>query len=254
MANFPKYSIIIPFRDAQTTICDTLKSISILDDNFEIIFIDNLSCDCTREKIESFILKNANLNIKIVDYEYDHGLASALDYGIRKSKAPYICRLDADDIWLPERTKILLDKYDEFDFFCGRTAFITECGKPLGKNIWLPMFLVKYFLHKSNNFYITHPSVTYSRKIYDKVGGYDKSNTGHGQDLDLWKKIFSEKIVTHNSVKPLIKYRYSINSITGKRFRNSSRSEGSERKRKYLRKALKCLAPIKFIRILFCKF
>ncbi|MEN0001555.1 MAG: glycosyltransferase family A protein, partial [Pseudomonadota bacterium] len=94
-------SAIIPAFNAQTTLAETLDSIAAqtMRADIEVILVDDGSTDATATIAEQHLLSP-----KIIRVE-NGGAPRALNLGIEAAKGALICFLDADDIWLPEKTE-----------------------------------------------------------------------------------------------------------------------------------------------------
>jgi glycosyltransferase involved in cell wall biosynthesis len=95
-------SVIIPTRNYGSFIGDAIESILVQDypqESIEIIVVDDGSTDNTREVIQKYA--------GAVTYLYGErkGVAAARNMGVAHAKGEIITFLDADDIWLPMRTK-----------------------------------------------------------------------------------------------------------------------------------------------------
>lgn len=110
MENFKKITIIIPTRNEERYIDKCLNSVlkfERLNEYWhEILVIDGLSNDKTKEIIKSFCVNNAN--IKLIDNP-SIIQASALNIGIRLSQGDYIMRLDAHCVYPSEYFQKLID-------------------------------------------------------------------------------------------------------------------------------------------------
>src|SRR5210317_1929511 len=97
----PQISVILPFRDASSTLQRSIKSIleqSFKD--FELLLVDDGSTDDSAEIAESFSderIKHVKLN--------PQGIVGALNEGYYASQGKYVARMDADDYSHPDRLK-----------------------------------------------------------------------------------------------------------------------------------------------------
>ncbi len=112
-----KIQAVVPAWNAADTLAETLDSIAaqtVLPD--EVIVVDDGSTDATAE-----IATSHPLDLKLVRTE-NHGLPSALNTGIAAGEGDAIAILDADDLWMPEKTalqkKVLLEQ-PEVDIVVG---------------------------------------------------------------------------------------------------------------------------------------
>ena len=89
-------SIIIPVYNESSQIPITIKKLSVLKNElneFEIVFIDNLSSDDTLKKLKFYTKKKSYFKIY---KSKKRGLGSAISTGIIKSKKKYICIFMSD--------------------------------------------------------------------------------------------------------------------------------------------------------------
>ena len=89
-------SIIIPVYNESSQIPITIKKLNVLKNelnDFEIVFIDNLSSDDTLKKLKFYTKKKSYFKIY---KSKKRGLGSAISTGIIKSKKKYICIFMSD--------------------------------------------------------------------------------------------------------------------------------------------------------------
>ena len=94
----PTVSVIIPAYNCEAYIQDTIDS--ILDQtcrDLELIVIDDGSTDRTRN-----IVENYGAPVRLVRQE-NAGVCVARNRGIREAKGKYICLMDHDDFWFPDK-------------------------------------------------------------------------------------------------------------------------------------------------------
>ena len=97
------FSVIIPTYNRSNSIKNALKS--LVDQtfkNFEVIIVDDGSTDNTSEVVETYRDK---LDIKYLWTPNWGGPAKPRNIGISMSKGEWICFLDSDDWWYPEKLK-----------------------------------------------------------------------------------------------------------------------------------------------------
>ena len=93
-------SVIVNCHNGEKFINRCIESILIQTyNNFEIIFLDNMSTDGTEEIIK----KISDKRIKYFKTEKFLKLYEARNLAIKKAKGQYIAFLDVDDWWLPEK-------------------------------------------------------------------------------------------------------------------------------------------------------
>lgn len=167
---------------------DSVKNQTFPADRFEIIVVNDGSTDKSREVVETYILQNSSLNIRLINQE-NGGVSSARNAGLKRSKGDFIALLDADDQWYPEKTEhqmaILRDNNYEIDFLSCRRKF--------------HKILYPYFIGENNLVQVTfrklmirneiQPStVIFKRKVLENSGCFDDQQR-YAEDINYWLKI-----------------------------------------------------------------
>src|SRR4030042_2325119 len=109
MINKPFFSIITCTYNSQKYLQDCIDSIKKQNyRNWEHIFIDAYSKDKTIKLIKAY--KKTNYS-KVRLYQYSkEGIAKAMNLGIKKAKAKFICHLHSDDYFYSSKTLSLVKK------------------------------------------------------------------------------------------------------------------------------------------------
>lgn len=133
---FIKFSIIIPTFNVEKYLNKCLDGIlSQTYSNYEVILIDDLSSDKTREIIEQYRLKNNK--IKVIYNKKNSGPAYSRQQGIDLSEGEYILFLDSDDWYcrdnLLEKIYSIIEKYS-LDCICFRYKTIHKHNIVINKN------------------------------------------------------------------------------------------------------------------------
>jgi glycosyltransferase involved in cell wall biosynthesis len=127
MTTSPKLSVIMPVKNAEATVEKAISSIlnSSFND-FEFIIVDDASTDESVDRIRSF-------NDFRIHFQHSAmpGLCHALNQAVAACRAPFIARMDADDICYPDRFKNQLTAIDEndWDVVGGRVRIVDRQGK-----------------------------------------------------------------------------------------------------------------------------
>lgn len=181
--------------------------------NFEFIIIDDGSSDTSNKIIKSY----DDSRIILVEQK-NTGLAIALNNGIRLSTAPFIARMDADDIAELSRLELQLDflKNNPEYILVGSNAIVIDKEGEYVLTSDLPIKwdeINKKF--PDTSFY--HSSVMYCKNAYTKAGRYFEpaSKVYSFEDSILWNRM-KEFGKMANIEKPLIKYRLLPNAATTK--------------------------------------
>jgi glycosyltransferase involved in cell wall biosynthesis len=128
-----KVSILLPYYNAAPWIAETIGSIqgqSMSD--WELICINDFSNDIT----ESIVLELAKSDPRIKAFHNSSkGIIPALQLALSKASAPYITRIDADDLMTPNRLKLMseiLDLATERTIVTGKVQYFSENGVSKG--------------------------------------------------------------------------------------------------------------------------
>ena len=122
----PEVSIIIPTYNSEAYIAQAIES--VLNQtyiNFEIILVDDASCDSTLEIAKSF----NDRRLKIISNKQNHGVSYGRNCGIEVAKGKWIALLDSDDWYAPERLEKLLfvAQKENADLVADNLNLIRDC-------------------------------------------------------------------------------------------------------------------------------
>lgn len=187
----PVFSIILPtFNQA-----DFLKlSIqSILDQtykNWELLIIDNNSRDKTSDVIKKF----KDQRIRVFKINNKGLLAKSRNFGINKARSKWICFIDSDDKWFPEKLMKMKEYIDRKDgdlyyhdlVFENKGFFFKKKIYDKSRTIKKP--ILKYFAENGNP--IGQSSVVVKKNILRKVKCISENKEKFSwEDFDTWIKI-----------------------------------------------------------------
>ena len=172
----PLVSVIIPTHNRAPSLQEALDSIYAqegLGNQFEmeVFIVDDASSDNTAEVARRYG------SAHYIRLDKNLGASAARNIGIKASKGKYICFLDDDDLWLPQRVVShlpVLETYSQFDVVYGQ--FI---GTGFGKDALWPDagrapggWVFKSFLMEEFVF----PSFLMARReAFEKAGTFDES-------------------------------------------------------------------------------
>ena len=212
-------SIIIPTYNGAKYLIDALESILIQGDPYlECIIVDDGSTDSTLSIIKSYKDK---LFLKIIQQERTGNWVKNTNYALSQAASEYVCFLHQDDLWLPNRLKIiksLIDRYPTVNFFLHPSWFVDSQVNHLG--LWkcpLPNYpkLTKPSLMKERllvqNF-ISIPAPIFKRELALEVGGLDEV-LWYTADWDFWLKMSTCSQIIYYP-KPLSAFRIHATSQT----------------------------------------
>lgn len=200
----PEISVIMPVYNAERFLKDAVRSIlNQTFTDFEFIIIDDGSDDRSLDIIKSF----DDPRIKLYTNE-KAGVPGQLNFGIGKSSADLIARMDADDLSDLRRLEIQYDflkNNPEVSLVGSNYSIIDKKGN----------FVVeKQFPENHNEIEFMMPvitSVLHATMLARKsaiivAGGYDEKNF-YAEDHDLFLRMLLNGCMMYNIQKSLFKYR-----------------------------------------------
>ncbi len=133
-------SVIVPVYNAGKWIEDTILSVkSQTYKDFELLLVDDGSVDDSAEIIKKLALSDERI-ILIDEGEKNQGAAHARNRGVEMAQGRYICYIDADDLWSPDKLEKQLAFMDENDAAFSFTGyeFADESGIGVQKIVRVP--------------------------------------------------------------------------------------------------------------------
>ncbi|MBK0402021.1 glycosyltransferase [Adhaeribacter sp. BT258] len=183
--------------------------------NLEIIVVDDLSTDNSREIIEDYVRRFPQ--IKYLPNAQNLGNCVAFNRAYRLSKGKYLIDFATDDVLMPERIAEQVAAFEKLDESYGilftDAEFIDDFGNHLlnfykrDKNGNLAENVPDgdVFAHVIARHYICSPTMIMRRTVFDKLNGYDE--TLAYEDFDLWvrsapdfKYFFLDRILTKRRI------------------------------------------------------
>lgn len=206
MSFIPAISVVLPVYNGEAYVREAVESILAQTfTDFELIAINDGSTDGS-----SAILRElAKRDPRIVLVERPNvGLVSALNEGIQRARAPFIARMDADDVAVPERFALQLARMKDEPALGVLGSFIrimdkTGCAIRLGDYPVTPAETARFLEHGSP---LAHPSAMMRKDAVLKAGGY-RGVFSHCEDYDLWFRVSELGYAIANLPKPLLNYR-----------------------------------------------
>lgn len=198
MINQNKFTVVIPFYNAEKTLGETINS--VLNQTYkasQIIAVDDGSIDKSAE-----LIKDLQKKYKEIQYFYQSksGVSAARNLGISKAENENILFIDADDLWLQQKIKV---HNDHLNFHIGCVSSFTNFftfNESHGNLITI------------NNYKNTSPinahnlsldicringsasSFMGSKSVLNELSGFNK-DLRLGEDLDLWVRYSNKNLI-----------------------------------------------------------
>lgn len=195
----PLVSIITPSYNSALLIVPTIKSvISQSIGNWEMIIVDDCSCDNSVEVIRSFA--DQDPRIKLIQLAENSGAAVARNTAIEAAKGRYIAFLDSDDAWLPNKLEkqVAFMQENSYPFTFAAYDKVNESDEIFG-HVGVPDKVTYSDLLKSCS--IGCLTAMYDTEFFGKVY---MPLIRKRQDLGLWLKLLKKT-----------KYAYGLNETLG---------------------------------------
>lgn len=181
-----RVSVLLPVRDGAAYLREALDSVLAQTlAELELVVVDDGSRDATPEILQGY----RDPRMRVVRQER-RGLVTALRQGLEATWAPYVARMDADDVALPrrlERQVAVLDEVSGAGLVVPGVAVVDPDGRVV-ERIVLPAGhgdVVRRLLLRNP---ITHGAVVLRRAAVEEVGGY-REQYGANEDYDLWRRL-----------------------------------------------------------------
>ncbi len=182
--------MLMPVRNAGSTVSRAVQS--ILDQtlaDFELVVVDDGSTDDT----PAILARAAGLDPRIrLITTLDRGLVKALNTGLRLCRAPFVARMDGDDLSRPDRLEkqfSFLRDNPEYGLVSGQVGFLGDKKKSYGYYLYV-RWLNTLSTHQDislNRFVespLAHPSVMFRTSLATDLGGY--ADGPFPEDYELW--------------------------------------------------------------------
>lgn len=179
---------------------DSVLSQSI--SQFEFVIVDDGSTDNTVSIIKSY----KDSRIRLIKIPFNHGIANALNTGLKACKNKYIARMDVDDVCIKDRFEKqsnFLDKNKDVVAVGSSVINFDQAGNEV--QISYPKtheeILLNLLLYERT---LCHPSVMFRKSVVVNGAKYNEKRTWC-EDLDFWFQL-SKIGRLANIEKPLLKY------------------------------------------------
>lgn len=184
----PALSVILPCYNGEKTLDACLQSILVQEFwDFEVILFDDGSTDGTLVKAKAY--KETDPRIRIIPSDHV-GLVPALQRACNEARAPFLARMDADDVAHPSRFRLQMAYMDSHPrtALCGTQIRYIGEGRGPGfdryerwiNSVVSPEDMVCNLFIECP---IPHPTFLMRKAKYEEVGGY--RDAGWPEDYDL---------------------------------------------------------------------
>lgn len=195
-------TILMPVYNGERYLRETMDSIFAQTyQDYVLLIINDGSTDATRDIVMSY----NDERIQLVDNEQNLGLVRTLNKGIGLVTTEYLARMDADDLWHPEKLQKQIDYLDSHPD-CGL------CGTSIHKfgdiNADMVFPVDNDGLKVGFLFYcmMSHPSVIFRMSMLQTKGLRYRPDYYPAEDYKMWTDCLRVTEI-HNIPEPLVLYR-----------------------------------------------
>lgn len=182
----PLITVVVPSFNQGRYLDEALTSIFQQQVPVEVFVLDGGSTDGSLDVIHKWERSLAGWRSHA-----DAGQAAAINEGIAKGKAPYVCWLNSDDWYLPDGLSSLLKALQaqpEASAAYGRSWNVVQSS---GKRtpVWVEPFNEHRFALRC---IVSQPATLIRRSAWDAVGGVDVG-LHMAMDYDLWWRLYKHQ-------------------------------------------------------------
>jgi glycosyltransferase involved in cell wall biosynthesis len=191
-------SVVMPVRDGERFVAEAIESIlrqKVAD--LELIVVDDGSADRTPRLLADFVAADARVRVHT---QPPRGLAAALNEGCQLAVGPYLARMDADDVALPDRLErqvAYLDRSPDVALLGGGIVLVDEAGVEIDRESGRPS---PQLLLRND---LVHATVVMRIEAFRELGGY---RLDQAEDYDLWLRL-EERHGVSALAEPVLRYR-----------------------------------------------
>jgi hypothetical protein len=212
----PLISVVMPVYNAEKYLVQAVASIIEQSSrDWELICVNDGSTD-NSGRILGWFAEQDN-RIRVINQK-NLGIVAALNGGCTIARAPLICRMDADDVALPdrlERQSLFMRRHPNCTVVGAAIVEIDADGEPLHVSS-LPnehAAIVDNLLHRRTGHF--HPTTMFRAAALEAVGGY-RAKYQWIEDHDLWLRL-AQRGNLANISEPLLCYRQHAGSVCWQR-------------------------------------
>jgi len=184
----PAISLIMPVHNGTEWLAQAVASVQAQNfGEFEFLIVDDGSDDDTAAMLSSFAANERRIRLL---HQAPQGIVAALNNGIAAARAPYLARLDADDLAKPDRLGrqfAFMEAHPEIGLLGTFAERIDAAGNIAGR-LAPPTGGARLarVLGRTNPF--IHSSVMMRTALVRRLGGY-RAAFRAAEDYDLWLRM-----------------------------------------------------------------
>lgn len=208
-------SIVVPVYNAEKFLDETVKTVQNQTyQSWELLLIDDCSTDTSLTIAQDYAKKDAR--VRSICQETNQGAANARNRGIKEARGRYLCFLDADDLWEPEKLTqelAFMEQKNACFVFTGY-EFADEDGVGLGKVVRVPQQITYEQALKNTTIFTS--TVMLDRKLVNDEDIY--MPIVPSEDTATWWQLLKKYGVAYGLDMNLVRYRRSENTLSSNKW------------------------------------
>lgn len=245
MREFGEYtnlvSIIVPVYNKERFLAQTIESVQRQSyKEWELILVDDCSSDDSMVIVEEYKMQDSR--ICPIRQEKNQGAAKTRNRGVEEAKGRYLCFLDADDLWEPDKLyrQITFMKEQKCAFCFMGYEFADEQANGLGKIVHVPEKIT--YKEALKNTTIFTSTVMIDRSMVEDKDIFMPQIAS--EDTATWWHILKEYGAGYGLDENLVKYRRSANTLSSNKLEAIKRIWNLYRKQERLSciRSMYCMA------------
>lgn len=178
-------TVVIPSYNQGRYLEETLRSVFEQNLSLEVYVVDGGSNDNSVEIIKKWAPRLAGWRSRP-----DEGQSAAINEGVAAGSAPFVCWLNSDDYFLPDKLCYLLNALEDNTQSAVAYGRIMNKVESSGRTspAWVEPFNEKRLAIRN---IISQPGTLIRRKAWEAVGGLNRA-LDMSMDYDLWWRLYKQ--------------------------------------------------------------
>lgn len=212
----PRVSVVMPVHNRRAYVAAAIESVLIQSlRELEVIVVDDGSTDDTPAIIEEYARRDSRVRVARLAKS---GISRAINHGVAMARAPYIARLDSDDIALPNRLArqlAFLDANPSVGLVGSWMILIDDASRVTGYHTY-PLDAAQLHADVIVRNVIGAPSAVIRHDVIEAIGGW-RPQYDDAEDYEFCLRL-SERSTLVNLPEFLVFYRRHAQQNTKQRF------------------------------------
>ncbi len=187
----PKLSIIIPVYNTEKYVEECISSVlSQTSDDFELIVVDDGSCDRSVETVAKLI--NGKANCKLLKNNHK-GVCGARNSGIDIASGDYICFVDSDDVLFPDYVESIVKASEIYNSDVIYFYALYGTDKNRTRAEVKDLYTV---LTKEDTAYLSAAALYHTPEVDNKDGKYHPISS-----FSAWMQVYKASLYKENNIR-----------------------------------------------------